>query len=300
MAIYSLHHSHIGKATQERPQTAAAHLRYITRESAAGAIVSERMPAKPKEAQAWISAAENSDRKNGRVLDKLMLALPRELTDEQRLALIRRFAERVTEGRASWLAAVHDRNKDEQNPHCHLVLRDRDAATGKRVFQTSEKGSTERLRSLWEEAANEALAEAGQDVRIDRRTLEAQGIIREPTIHEGPKSREMDKRGARHQSQARVQRNAPGSRRPSRTVHYPNIDRGLSRPEFNRRLAPQRENELWAEVDHAVVDEGIEAQRAIHKPGPDGLREARRAWLARKSSRVVQELEQEDEREPDF
>lgn len=44
MAIYSLHHSSIGKSTQDEPYTAAAHIRYITRTRALGRIDGERMP----------------------------------------------------------------------------------------------------------------------------------------------------------------------------------------------------------------------------------------------------------------
>ncbi len=78
MAIYSLHHQPIGKSTQARPHTSAAHVRYITRPSAASRIEAGRMPTKPREAAAFMVDAENGDRKNARVSDKLMLALPRD------------------------------------------------------------------------------------------------------------------------------------------------------------------------------------------------------------------------------
>jgi len=66
-----------------------------------------------------------------------MLALPKELNDEQRIELVKDFAEHATEGRAPWLAAFHMKGKDARNPHCHLVLRDRDPETNKRVIGTS-------------------------------------------------------------------------------------------------------------------------------------------------------------------
>ena len=73
MAIYSLHHQPIGKSTQARPHTSAAHVRYITRPSAASRIEAGRMPAKPSEAAAFMVDAENGDRKNARVSDKVGL-----------------------------------------------------------------------------------------------------------------------------------------------------------------------------------------------------------------------------------
>lgn len=251
MAIYSLNHKAIGKATQEQPHTAAAHIRYVTRAKACSQVLAERMPAGAGEAQAWLRREEDGDRKNGRVVDKLMLALPRELSPAQRVALVRDFAERVTRGKAAWLAAFHDQGKDERNPHCHLVIRDRDAATGKRVAKLSEKGSTQLLRELWETAANAALEAAGRAERIDRRTLKAQGIDRPPTIHEGVRARRVHGRGRRPVSRAVNQRNAALARSRSRMVNYPLLDSGRTRIERNRQLAREREGEreFWDAVD---------------------------------------------------
>lgn len=50
----------------------------------------------------------------------------------------------------------------------------------------------ERLRADWAKQCNLMLPEG---VRIDHRSLEAQGIERIPTIHEGHASREITKRG---------------------------------------------------------------------------------------------------------
>ncbi|WP_413208483.1 MobA/MobL family protein, partial [Rhodospirillum sp. A1_3_36] len=194
MAIYSLNHRSIGKSTHA-PGTAGAHVDYITRDSAARVVLAEHMPEQRHEAHAWLDQAEASDRKNGRVCDKVMLALPRELSPEERADLVRDFARQVSQGKAPWMAAIHDKGKDAQNPHAHLVIRDKDPETGKRVACLSEKGSTERLRELWETTANAHLERAGHTVRIDRRTLAAQGIERKAQIHVGPRAKAMVERG---------------------------------------------------------------------------------------------------------
>lgn len=267
MAIYSLHHQPIGKSTQARPHTAAAHVRYITRKSAVSHIEAARMPNTPGRAATYLQKGEDADRKNARVIDKVTVALPRELDAQQRWQLVREFAEDVTQGRASWIAAFHDKGKDAHNPHAHLVFRDRDPATGKRVAELSEASSTERLRVLWEEYANRALASAGRLERIDRRTLKAQGIDREATIHEGPQAQQMDRRGFKPRSQARVRRNAPGARKARRTVDYGRIDGGRSRPQFNRELrATEGDAEFWAAIDADKQREELAALRAIHHP----------------------------------
>ncbi|WP_249734834.1 MobA/MobL family protein [Bradyrhizobium sp. sGM-13] len=250
MAIYSLRHTPIGRSTQDRPHTAAAHVGYISRPQAARHFMAARMPERPKAAAAYLRQMEDGDRVNARVADKVMLALPKELNREQRVQLVRDFANDVTKGRASWLAALHDKGKDVGNPHCHLLIRDRDPETGKRVIGMSESGSTEMLREKWQQHANRALELAGHDARIDRRSLQAQGIDRPPTIHEGPNVRAMEARGGRPQSRPRLVRNGRGARNPSRQVDYPSIDRGQTRPAYNRSLkAVETEADFWEAAD---------------------------------------------------
>lgn len=265
MAIYSLHHSSIGKSTQAAPYTAAAHVRYVTRASALTGLEAGRMPADAGRAMAFFRTAEDRDRKNARVCDKVMIALPRELSSHERRALVRRFAEELTQGRAGWLAAFHEGGKDQRNPHCHLIVRDRDPETGKRVIGMSEKGSTERVRLLWEEMANEALAKARRSVRISRLTLKAQGESRRPGIHVGVRARRNARQGRPYRSRPVSYRNGIHAREKQRTVDYRQIDRG-SRDDYNRDL--RRERVGWGDLDRALRAEEIEEQRRIHTGRP--------------------------------
>jgi hypothetical protein len=268
VAIYSLHHSTVGKSTQAEPFTASAHIAYITRARACTKVLGARMPEGATEAQQWLAKEELADRKNARVIDKVMLALPKELGKEQRAALVEAFAERITQGKASWLGAIHDRGKDGANPHCHLVIRDRDVTTGKAVARLSagprdrkkaglEPNSTEYLRKTWEECANLALGKAERPERIDRRSLKARGLEREPTIHEGVRARQMVKEGNRPQSKPVNARNSVLARTKQRVVNYSAIDGGKSRVEHNRVLrrrmlaaqAKENQKDHWAAID---------------------------------------------------
>lgn len=240
MAIYSARHSSVGRTTHAAG-TAAAHVGYITRDGAAREVVGERMPTDPADAMTWLNEQETAERKNGRVIDKLMVALPKELTPNQRVELVRDFAELATQGRAPWIAGIHDKGKDAGNPHAHLVIRDKDPETGRRVAGLSEKGSTERLREMWETMANQALEKAGQAARIDRRSLAAQGIDRVAQIHEGPASRAMRERGESPPSQDRQDRRG-------RTIRYSEIDQG-TRSEFNAQIIAL--NEARGRLRHA-------------------------------------------------
>jgi len=185
LAIYSANHGSIGRSTHAAG-TAAAHGRYIARPAAASALLGVGIPLERNAAGAWLEQQEAGERKNGRVIDKVRVALPVELNAKERAALVTAFCQEISQdGRASWLAAVHDRGEDAHNPHAHIIIRDKDRETGKRVAMLSEKGSTERIREAWERHTNQALAQAGHETRVDRRTLAAQGIEREATKHLG-------------------------------------------------------------------------------------------------------------------
>jgi len=113
---------------------------------------------------------------------------------------------------------------------------------------------------------------ANHDIRIDRRTLQAQGIDRAPGIHEGPRASHINDNVRRPQSKART--NGAG-----RVIDYPAIDRGQTRREFNAQIidlnleravrAGNPETAAWAkfEKEQAGKDSALEKQ----------LRAARRA-----------------------
>jgi hypothetical protein len=185
MAIFSLNHRPISK--QKNPGLASSHVRYISRGSASPVVLSARMPTDPQEARRWLKDQEQKDRKNARVADRIMIALPVELSPNQRADLVQKYCETITKGEAAWYLAIHQEGKDSNNPHAHILIRDRSAINGRRIAKLSEKGSTTLLRELWTETANKALQDAGHNTTIDHRSLEAQGIDRQPTKHKGPK-----------------------------------------------------------------------------------------------------------------
>ncbi|NMQ21415.1 hypothetical protein E4P82_20725, partial [Candidatus Competibacter phosphatis] len=151
-------------------------------------------------ARRWLDREERRDRQNARVIDKLTVALPRELDPQQRRGLVMAFAERVTQGRAAWFAAIHQSGRDAHNPHAHIVIRDRDPETGKRVALLSEKGACRNIRLLWELAVNAVLEAQGTPQRVTRLSHAARGIETPPQRHRGPQrlqeGRETDWPGA--------------------------------------------------------------------------------------------------------
>lgn len=189
MAIYSLNHKPVGKTTHAAGR-AGAHVRYIARASADAVILSNEIPQDWRKAKRWLDGQEQADRSNARIIDRLMVAIPRELNQEQRIELVQDYLQEITGNDIPWFAAIHQKGKDEHNPHAHIILRDRSLINGRRVVQTSEKGSTQHFRKKWSEKANKALLRANVPLVIDHRSLKAQGIEREPTKHRGWKEDE--------------------------------------------------------------------------------------------------------------
>lgn len=244
MAIYSLNVRSIGKTTHASG-TAGAHARYIARPGAEAEIVAVNMPADPNEARAWLDAQEAADRKNARVADKVRIAIPRELNEEQRLQLVQDFCQDVTGGRVPYYAAIHQDGADAHNPHAHIIVRDRDIETGKRVLKWSDSkrdrekaglapNAVDHIRERWEMKANEALKRAGHDARIDRRSLIAQGVDREPTIHIGPNAKKIESEVHRPVSQDRDE--TRWWRDYRETTPYEFIDAGRTRSERNAEI----------------------------------------------------------------
>ena len=309
--MFSLNHSSIGRSTHGSG-TAGAHMEYVTRESACTKVMGQNMPVprpgRVRRTRAWMDRQERADRKNARVIDKIMLALPRELDAERRVELIRRFAEELTGGQTPWLAAFHDKGRDAHNPHCHFVLRDRHVDTGKRVVGMSEKGSTERVRQLWERLANDALAAAGSTTRIDRRSLaaqradkldqaarceaqdldraahlrtEAQDLDRAPQAHLGPKARAVKAEGRHSTKIARIEEAQEARRR---------AERAQEAREAREAAGKAREAET-ALREAQIAAESRERARREDEGAAERRRAALEALEAREATQVAKEAE---------
>ena len=231
----------------------------------------------------WLNEQEQAERKNGRVADKLRAAIPLELSREQRAELVQEFGLGISRGRGSWVAAIHDRGEDEANPHVHFIFRDKDFETGKRVAGLSEKGSTERLRLEWEQAANRALERAGREERIDRRSLKDQGIEREAGIHIGPVALAMREKGREPVSQPQTVTMRDGQ---ERVIDWPSIDQGRTRANRQREQEKRQELERLAKAQEQAQERPKVAKVQNYVQMPEG---PQRANLGREQ--VSQELE---------
>lgn len=168
----------------------------------------------PAHAPAWAhdraklwNAADRAERHPAATLAReYEVALPHELTDEQRRYLVQDFIrENFTRKGYAADVALHapDREGDERNYHAHILVTDRKleadgfAATKYDRQGTSKerKAELEALRESWERTTNRHLERYGHKARIDRRSLEEQGIDREPTQHLGPYATQLERDG---------------------------------------------------------------------------------------------------------
>ena len=145
----------------------------------------------------WNEVERVEKRKDAQLSREVMIALPAELSHDQKEALAREYvqAEFVSQG---MIADIGYHDFDSHNPHAHIMLTMRsvdEEGFGKKRREWNKRQAIERHRQAWEEYANRALDRAGFEERIDHRSLESQGIEREPQIHLGAKVMEMEARG---------------------------------------------------------------------------------------------------------
>jgi ATP-dependent exoDNAse (exonuclease V) alpha subunit len=168
-------------------------------------------------ANLWNLAEAAETRKNARVAREYLVALPVELSPPQRVSLVRGFSQELSDryGFAVDMAIHAPRDfpgSDPRNFHAHLLATTREVTTeGLGAKTTLELNDNRRLamglepainelvhaRARWATVANEAMQEARIGARIDHRSLEAQGIDREPRPRIPRAAFEMERHGYR-------------------------------------------------------------------------------------------------------
>lgn len=208
-------------AARMTPQRAAAqsvaHLRYISRKSAAktediitlnladpaGSPVNSIQDAR----RAFVRAIENRAGKGGkkgiRVVEKLMCSLPNDFVGEPAREAVNLIANRLADGSSEVLifAAIHSDRPG--NLHAHFLAIDglethqkalsRTHHATKRVRRRSairlgERGRPKQLRKLFAECINEVAGKHGLS-RVEARSFRDRGITKPPGRHQGPQQR---------------------------------------------------------------------------------------------------------------
>ncbi|AFM43626.1 MobA/MobL family protein (plasmid) [Desulfosporosinus acidiphilus SJ4] len=148
--------------------------------------------------QLWNQVELAERRKDAQLARELNIALPKELSKEQQIELIRSFTKEkfVDKGMVADITMHH---LDGENPHAHVMLTTREIGPegfGKKNREWNDRELLKDWRKEWAERTNQALEKADISERIDHRSLKDQGIKnRLPQKHIGVHASAMEKRG---------------------------------------------------------------------------------------------------------
>ena len=241
----------------------------------------------------WNSAENAEERRNSRVAREYLIALPPELSPQARVNLVAGFSRELVERyRFALDIAIHaprdHPGSDPRNFHAHLLATTREVTReGLGAKTTIEWSDTHRrqaglgaavgellhVRERWAVFANAALEKEHINARIDHRTLQAQGIDREPKPHIPHAALEMERHGYRSvvaeriraEYQARVEARLQRAAQHEKSVGAPKslaemakgaVQRWLGYRQAPKEAQPRSPEELAKKV----------AQRSIRYP----------------------------------
>jgi MobA/MobL family len=239
----------------------------------------------------WNTAEHAEKRHNAKTAREYEVSLPVELPAERRIALARAFSQEIAQryGVAADLAVHAPRaGSDPRNFHAHILTTTREvtpAGLGAKAgidMTPLERRRRElpdhrheylSLRERWAELANLALREANLSVRVDHRSLAAQGVDREPQPRIPLMQLKMEQRGVRSELAEQL-----------RQEYRERVSQRLARSLPANLAEPVRSEPAGATLPPSTSP-STASPRASVKPWDieEIRRQAREAWLLYKS-----------------
>ncbi|MFG6561655.1 MobQ family relaxase [Sulfitobacter sp. 1A15299] len=232
----------------------------------------------------WNEVEASETRRNSVTAREWELALPSEISAEDRSQITRDFAqELVSRYGVAVDVAIHapHRDGDQRNHHAHVLTSTRKLEAGgftakTRVLDSAKTGGVEieQMRGLWAELQNRALERVGEAERVDHRSLEkqreaaqergdtlsAEELDRDPELKLGPAANSMERR-AKVMAERQGREYAPVTERGA-VVHAARQARAAFR-EMRERLDIARETYgIEREAGQGRVSAGLAALRA--------------------------------------
>jgi ATP-dependent exoDNAse (exonuclease V) alpha subunit len=234
-------------------------------------------------ANLWNTAERTETRRNARVAREYLVALPFELSAEQRMVLVRGFSQGLSDryGYAVDLSIHAPRDfpgSDPRNFHAHLLTTTRvvgiEGLGAKTTLDMNDSNRREAglgpainelvyVRERWSTLANGALQEAQVAARIDHRRLEIQGIDREPRPQIPRAAFEMERHG------------------------YRSLVADRMRAEYQQRLQA-RLDRTPDKTASSTIAHNVKGPTARSQSLEDIRREARENWLRMRAERSLQ------------
>jgi MobA/MobL family len=151
--------------------------------------------------QLWNAVEVAEKRKDSQLAREIMVALPNELSETQRLELVRNYItdQFTTKGIIADLA-IHAPNRkgDNRNYHAHILLTMRKITAegfGNKERAWNAKANIYQWREQWQHHTNRMLREAGLDCQIDGRSHAKKGLDKEPLLHLGVHATALERKG---------------------------------------------------------------------------------------------------------
>ncbi len=150
----------------------------------------------------WNRVEASEKRYDAQLAREMIIAIPRELDRADQINLVREYVQTTFVARGM-IADINLHHLDGTNPHAHVMLTMRElkideqgiVSFGNKDRTWNDKKLLENQIKEWEIVANQYLARAGFDNRIDSRSYEEQGISRIPQIHLGKNVTAMRRQG---------------------------------------------------------------------------------------------------------
>lgn len=257
-------------------------------------------------------ASDQQERANGTAYREIEIALPRELTPSQRRELVMQFVQQELGDRHAYQWAIHKPKaalEGDEQPHAHIMYsermrdgieRDPDRYFRRYNSKDPERGGSQKasggkthaerqaelvgLRERWATVQNAHLERHGHAVRVDHRSLEAQGIDRAPEKHLGG-------RGVRQLQEADIsalleRRAAEGERERAQQQVFSVID-------LSADLAAAKAERERLNVEPKPL---LMSELAITEPEKQGLFTRLKSALTRPKEAEKPELNEEERR----
>lgn len=260
-------------------------------------------------AKLWNAAELAEKRKDACVAREFEVALPSELSPVERRRLALDFAKDMANREGCAVdVAIHapGREGDNRNHHAHILRTTRKVEVdGLGAKLDTEKAGRKRsddlevVRARWADMTNERLRENGIAARVDHRSLEAQGIDREPTKHLGPAASGYERRTGQP-SDKRIQQEREAVERLARAKEAGELERQIDRGildlsgDLNAAKA-ERDRQTAPEVKQAAASgvADFRAQFEAAKQAEAGKQQARQAFEQFKAEQQAQQRQAE-------
>lgn len=158
----------------------------------------------------WNEAEKAEKRSNSTIAREFEIAFPQELSQAQRKAMLIELCEEIVKRHGvvvdACIHAPHTKGgTDDRNFHAHVLMTTRQATPeglGKKTRELDDRksGEVQWWRAKFAELTNSHLEKAGHEIRIDHRSYKDQGIDREATVHEGPATTALRRKGLENES----------------------------------------------------------------------------------------------------